>query len=466
LPGGGPRAQLPGGGPRAELPGSSPGSPADDSQRVPSWGTGLVPPLSSGGLLDTPRGHEDRESSSLFAQFDERQGPGSGTGQYPAVAGDDRQDPGSTAEMPRIDDRQGLGSTGQFARPDFNAPRPGAGQDPGQYARQDLFASPPAPAQPGYQDPASTGQFTTAGPDSRGPEGTATTGQFSVFDDRRGTSIDDRRGASQDAATGQFAMPGPDIRQDGPQDASSTGQFAWPAFTDRGQQPGGRDTANAGRGPGDTGSFSAPQSDRGRLPMRPAQWAEERDSLPPATGPGDGRTPLYDTLETNWFRGDSASGTRGPQSPASGPRSGGGTPSSPGGFGGTGGPGGFPGTGGPGGPSGSRANGTPAGGHALPDGSAWRTSPNDELVRQAERVRQPSAGGITTSGLPRRVPRANLVAGTAQEQQPQAGPQVSRAPDDVRGRLTNLRRGIQQGRRAGTGSPTGSFPSPTHQQER
>nr|BBJ50501.1 hypothetical protein SAVMC3_31300 [Streptomyces avermitilis] len=100
-----------------------------------------------------------------------------------------------------------------------------------------------------------------------------------------------------------------------------------------------------------------------------------------------------------------------------------------------------------------------------PAASSWRSTPNDDLVKQAERVRQPSAGGVTTSGLPRRVPRANLVAGTAQQQQHQAGPQVSRAPDDVRGRLTNLRRGIQQGRQAGTGQ-TGSFPSPTHQQER
>ncbi|MER6919570.1 hypothetical protein ABT314_11170, partial [Streptomyces spiralis] len=66
---------------------------------------------------------------------------------------------------------------------------------------------------------------------------------------------------------------------------------------------------------------------------------------------------------------------------------------------------------------------------------------------------------------PRRVPRANLVPGTAQQQQHQSGPQVSRAPDEVRGRLTNLRRGIAQGRQAGTGQ-TGSFPSPTHQQER
>jgi hypothetical protein len=99
--------------------------------------------------------------------------------------------------------------------------------------------------------------------------------------------------------------------------------------------------------------------------------------------------------------------------------------------------------------------------------STWRTSPNDELVRQAERAKKPAAGGITTSGLPRRVPRANLVPGTAQQQSHQSGPQVSRAPDDVRGRLTNLRRGIQQGRQANNGSSTGSFPlGPTHQQER
>lgn len=82
----------------------------------------------------------------------------------------------------------------------------------------------------------------------------------------------------------------------------------------------------------------------------------------------------------------------------------------------------------------------------------WRTSPNDERWRQAEQLRQPAAGGVTISGLPRRVPRANLVAGSAQQQPATAGPLVSRAPDDVRGRLTNLRRGIQRGRQAGSGA--------------
>ncbi|GAU65622.1 membrane protein CrgA [Streptomyces sp. NBRC 110611] len=105
------------------------------------------------------------------------------------------------------------------------------------------------------------------------------------------------------------------------------------------------------------------------------------------------------------------------------------------------------------------------------DGSEWRSS-NDERWERAERVRRPTAGGVTSSGLPRRVPKANLVEGTA-EQTPQGGPQVSRAPEDVRGRLSNLRRGVQQGRNVGTdpsGVPQndqqGFGPGSTYDQER
>ena len=99
------------------------------------------------------------------------------------------------------------------------------------------------------------------------------------------------------------------------------------------------------------------------------------------------------------------------------------------------------------------------------DGNAddWR-SENDEHWQRAEQVRAPKAGGVTSSGLPRRVPKANLVPGAA-HQTPQGGPQVSRAPEDVRGRLSNLRRGIQQGRNAGTDSPTDSQGlGPNHQE--
>ncbi|MFJ4973690.1 nitrate- and nitrite sensing domain-containing protein [Streptomyces sp. NPDC088755] len=88
----------------------------------------------------------------------------------------------------------------------------------------------------------------------------------------------------------------------------------------------------------------------------------------------------------------------------------------------------------------------------------WRST-NDERWERAEKLREPKAGGVTPSGLPRRVPKANLVEGTAEQTQ-QGGPQVSRAPEDVRGRLSNLRRGVQRGRTAGSDTST------TYNQER
>ncbi|MFJ8632919.1 nitrate- and nitrite sensing domain-containing protein [Streptomyces sp. NPDC093568] len=317
------------------------------------------------------------------------------------------EDPSQTSRMPRVDDRQGPGSTSEFARQDFDAPAPGGynSQNTGQYARPGAGG----PQNPGANGQQNTGQFVR--PDVFGTQGgqnnPSQTGQFSVPQAYDGSS------------TGQHSLPG----RGNPE---STGQFERP-------QVNGSYGGNSGL----VGPAQPP------VPPRPQQrpTRQEPEALPPATGPGDGRTPLYDTLETNWFHGaqggqqERRPGANGsaqaphhePPAPAERPQA----PSAP----------------------------------QRPQSTAWRTSPNDDLVRQAERVRQPAAGGVTTSGLPRRVPRANLVAGTAQQQQHQSGPAVSRAPDDVRGRLTNLRRGIAQGRQAGTGQ-TGSFPSPTHQQER
>jgi hypothetical protein len=256
------------------------------------------------------------------------------------------------------------------------------------------------------------------------------------------------RGHEEPETTGQHARPSADR-----QDPASTAQFARPDY-------------NAG------------------LPQ------QKPEALPPAPGAGDGRTPLYDTLETNWFhqngqaqqppqqqevpvRGDAAAYPAHdrtmptpavPQQPAprpARPSQARPTPSLPSRRD-------VPAAGQASGQGAAQAPGQGSGPGTDPASTtgAWRTTPNDELVRQAERVRKPAAGGVTTSGLPRRVPRANLVPGTAQESAHQSGPQVSRAPDDVRGRLTNLRRGIQQGRQAGS-STTGSFHTgPTHQQER
>lgn len=98
--------------------------------------------------------------------------------------------------------------------------------------------------------------------------------------------------------------------------------------------------------------------------------------------------------------------------------------------------------------------------------SNWRSS-NDDRWQRAESLKEPKAGGVTPSGLPKRVPKANLVEGTA-EQTPQGGPQVSRDPEDVRGRLSNLRRGVQRGRSAGSDTTNGQGlgPDSTYNQER
>ncbi|RFU87605.1 hypothetical protein DY218_05970 [Streptomyces triticagri] len=334
----------PRGGPRAELPGGNP------KPRVPAWSDENANPQVP--APDTAREHRETDSTTQFQRPAGFQRPG---GNGPA------------------DSRQGPGSTEEFARPDFNGPRPD-GVPHGNPSNP----VPPAGAAP---------QRPQGGP--------------------------------------RASLPGPDRGQNG----------AYPPGRPQAAQPG--QAPQQGHGSRDTADFALP-----RPPQQPAPQAPQSpDDLPPA-GPGDGRTPLYDTLETNWFRGQQAGAPAGngrpePQQPPQDA-----APQQPG------------------------AAPVPPAPEAPPvTSTTWRTSPNDELVRQAERVKQPTAGGVTTSGLPRRVPRANLVAGTAEQQQHQGGPQVSRAPDEVRGRLTKLRRGIQQGRDAGTGQ-TGSFPRPSHQQER
>ncbi|MET7295476.1 nitrate- and nitrite sensing domain-containing protein [Streptomyces griseoloalbus] len=395
------RPQLPPrGGARAELPGGDQQQP-----RVPSWSDENAQPPVPRASLDTPRGHEEPDVSRTAAmpRFDDRQGPG------------------STAEIPRFDERQNTGpasydasqNTGQYTQPGANGvqntgqyTQPGANgvQNTGQFVRGDIFGSPQA--RPGGQNPSATGQFPA-------PQGydNGSTGQYPGQGQDSGStgrhSLPERPNPADPAVTGQFERPQPN--------GAHGSDFGAPRPPAPQQRPVRQD-------PGNGGAAQRPDDLRG---------ASDAWALPPASGPGDGRTPLYDTLETNWFRGqeqgnDSAPAPQQPQQQQ------------------------------------------PPQASTGPQRSAsttWRSSPNDELVRQAERVRQPAAGGVTTSGLPRRVPRANLVPGTAQQQSQQSGPQVSRAPDDVRGRLTNLRRGIAQGRQAGT-TQTGSFPNPTHQQER
>ncbi|MEV6011233.1 nitrate- and nitrite sensing domain-containing protein [Streptomyces sp. NPDC051976] len=442
------------------------------------------------------------------------QGVPGGTGQFPAQQPPRPGGPGDTSQFPAIRDDDFApqsGSTGQFpvqggqGLPQRGGPGQQGPQNPGQNQNQGFGQGGNRTPQETY----GTGQFAMPGQGGPGD-----TGQFPVQRQPQGgpgdtsqfPAVRDDDFAPQSGSTGQFPVQGGQglpqrggPRQQGPQnpgqnqgqnqqnpqdpygtgqhplpargDSTSTGQYALP------QQP----QQGVPGGPADTGSFPVPQPPQGdpRPPQhrteQPLPMATEPMALPPAPTRGDEPTPIFAAIESDWFRTGQAErmqqihveqSGRGQQAPPPRPvgrtappsapprirperpapnsaqRPGGGAPQQP-----------VPASAPSPYPSSAPGSAAPAAPVAQPlprETPNWRSSPNDALRQRAEQVREPSAGGVTPSGLPRRVPRANLVAGGAAPQQaPQGGPQISRAPDDVRGRLTNLRRGIQQGREAG-----------------
>ena len=88
-------------------------------------------------------------------------------------------------------------------------------------------------------------------------------------------------------------------------------------------------------------------------------------------------------------------------------------------------------------------------------GNGW-ASAADEGWRAAEVVHAPSSGGVTSAGLPKRVPRANLVPGAAgAAESPALAPARSAAA--TRDRFSSFQRGSREGRAAAgeTGSDGG-----------
>ncbi|MET8909881.1 sensor histidine kinase [Micromonospora sp. NPDC004551] len=80
------------------------------------------------------------------------------------------------------------------------------------------------------------------------------------------------------------------------------------------------------------------------------------------------------------------------------------------------------------------------------DPEAWRTAA-DEGWSRASRAAEPSNAGTTRSGLPKRVPQAQLVPGGIEPKGSRAS--ARRTPDEVRGLLSAYHRGVQRGRTAG-----------------
>ncbi|MEN3304235.1 MAG: hypothetical protein V7603_437 [Micromonosporaceae bacterium] len=86
-----------------------------------------------------------------------------------------------------------------------------------------------------------------------------------------------------------------------------------------------------------------------------------------------------------------------------------------------------------------------------PEGDeSWRTAADDGW-RAAAAASQPATSGTTRSGLPKRVPAAQLVPGGV-ETRP-ANRNARRTPEEVRGLLSAYHRGVQRGRSGEDGRP-------------
>jgi hypothetical protein len=75
------------------------------------------------------------------------------------------------------------------------------------------------------------------------------------------------------------------------------------------------------------------------------------------------------------------------------------------------------------------------------------TAPGDDGWRAAAATITPGIGGTTAAGLPRRVPQANLVPGSASDQQTRTAT-MSEAAQIARSRLANFQRGSRRARAA------------------
>ena len=139
-------------------------------------------------------------------------------------------------------------------------------------------------------------------------------------------------------------------------------------------------------------------SDGGELPFRTPPGQAQRGIIVPPTGSAgeEHRLPIFESVESDWFRRGKHGASRA-----------------------------------------EHMNNVASG--------SW-TSPADEGWRAAEAAHVPTSGGVTLSGLPKRVPRANLVPGTVGVDT--AAPAPARSATKARDRLASFQRGIREGRAA------------------
>jgi signal transduction histidine kinase len=173
---------------------------------------------------------------------------------------------------------------------------------------------------------------------------------------------------------------------------------------------GGTGPVSTSGGPGSTGPFPAlgGTSTSGPAPSVGARGGSDGSqvTIPPSVSPAqDQRLPIFDSLESDWFR-----------------RSG----------------------------KGLSQTGTSSGPSTGAPSDSWRNSPADEGWRAAQVVASPAVDETTTAGLPKRVPRANLVPGSVgggEGSSTEAAP-PTRTAEDVRSRMASFQRGVREARAA------------------
>jgi hypothetical protein len=182
--------------------------------------------------------------------------------------------------------------------------------------------------------------------------------------------------------------------------------------------------------------------------------AAGRVVVPPAEHVAhENRLPIFEAVESDWFR-RGRSGVPAASAQAS-PAAVGGAASPAGSAGPNGGTGSRDGLGsGPASGIASARGSGAAGGWPARDAGvqeadvAWAASAADQGWEAAAAASAPATGGTTSAGLPKRVPQANLVPGTAPEP---AAPVPARSAAATRERFARFQRGVREGRAAAAG---------------
>ncbi|MEO3858939.1 nitrate- and nitrite sensing domain-containing protein [Acrocarpospora sp. B8E8] len=252
-------------------------------------------------------------------------------------------------------------------------------------------------------DPSISGGFNTTGPNPFDP---STSGGFGAGNTTGPNPFD-----SGAFSSGSYASPRPfdngvPAETPWPGQPPTPGSPSWPG----GPQGAPGERGNGWPGRPLRGPFEPDVDNTGPLPVVRSSPLEEIDEF----------LPIFAAVESDWFRRSA--------------------------------------------PSSEEPDGDAEGGPA--ERKAW-SSPADAGWQAAKAAAEPALGGVTSSGLPKRVPKANLVPGSADSKPSSAvaaaavapaavpaappGPMPGVSPERVRSRLSSFQQGVRQGRAVARG---------------